>query len=500
MKWVLLVAYLPQLILCGYGVIFVLMKKETLLELWWRWINRVAPVLVALGLGIAIAGQIFQAVCSPLFERCAWVYSLTITSWHWMHGYPMYPVASDIGRYAINYGPFVYLMQALGIACFGHPIHGAKLISVIMASLGLLGLLWVTIKQNKRLFWIPFGLIFFPLAIFGRAVFSNRPESLMLMGVVLAILAIESQVLWFVLGVLGIALVLNAKFHGILYVLPVLPCMIQKRGWQKTVLVLCCAVLINGFVFLMPGIDWAGYWTYIILTVNHGVVFDNVIPYIFWWVSLIIPMLMIRFRFHWVTIVSVALLTSSSLKMGTYSNVFGPFVPILVWELSRYLEHSTYDIKKKAGVMIGVLLFFCFVTSSFFFSAQVWGLIKRQDEFRQQKTELIHLFQAYQPKVPLVGYPSGNTFQAFGLYLPYTASSLLWTDEGVWLWALQNTSFKAQADCFKTHQFDVIFMPKGQPFGGSLSDFRCLDIFKQAFSDYYQCVARHQYFDVWIQK
>jgi len=142
-------------------------------------------------------------------------------------------------RFSICYGPSAFLMNALFLRMISNPILASKLCGVILAVMGLLAL-FIFLRTSFSLpisfFTISYGVLIYLL--FYHFSFWNRADSVILFGCSLACCGVlmERKLFSFLTFSLGAALAVNAKFHAILYLLPLLFLYVQRRGKKMAAL------------------------------------------------------------------------------------------------------------------------------------------------------------------------------------------------------------------------------------------------------------------------
>ncbi len=217
--------------------------------------------------------------------------SVVVLGYRLLHGDPIYPTVVDHTLSGLLYSPLLFEINAAALALPLPPELSTKL-PALLAYLG--ALLACVFSWPDRRAWL-YLLIIGPFA----QVFINSGQPFLLLGTSLALLALTrmrpSMGQAFVVGGLAGAC-MGIKLHGLLYVAALY--LVMVPSWWVSPLRLVAIVVGAASVFLLTflpaGVSLQGFWHFIEMATNHGLVRRILLENLFFVFVLWLPLLIMR--------------------------------------------------------------------------------------------------------------------------------------------------------------------------------------------------------------
>ncbi|MDR3560598.1 MAG: glycosyltransferase family 39 protein [Negativicutes bacterium] len=269
-------------------------------------------------------------------------------SWLLYDGHPLYTALDAPERYSLEHGPIAFLVIGGIMKVFGHSPYTAKLVSFLsVITIIIISYLWFTEFFRKEIaFWL-LGLEAWLLSKW-YYVYLARTDILMIlcMTISLYFATTRKSRLAVILGTsIPLGIIINLKFHGIFYALPILVLILKKQGWKALftdcLLIACVATI----PFLLPNISLLNYIAWVKEATVHGfsdqIIKGNLsMAFLLLLVPVSIhlyfgsnPLVVIKRNglFLGVTIISIVIVSLIGGKNGSGSHHLAPFVPLIIY-------------------------------------------------------------------------------------------------------------------------------------------------------------------------
>lgn len=184
--------------------------------------------------------------------------SITTITLMFLDGMPVYTTFKDPQVYSVFYGPNTYLLQALFLKFFSNPILGSKIygVSCVLAGMAFLFFL-ISRKYGKRI--AIYSLFYFSITVllFAQVSFRNQSDSIIMLGNSLAASSVLLPAGWLSMLLLvgGSAISVNAKFHTLGYILPLLVFMYRQHGIYRLLIMVIATLILIFIPFLFKSFD-----------------------------------------------------------------------------------------------------------------------------------------------------------------------------------------------------------------------------------------------------
>jgi hypothetical protein len=191
-----------------------------------------------------------------------------------LKGAPLYHAVESTQRYSLLYGPMSYLPYALALHVLGANVLSLKLV-VFFANLLLLWLLWRCYRQllNRPDTLLVLAVVIAFLLISETYTFQVRGDILIVLSVALGLFAVLSTSKWVsvLLFALACAFSFDIKFTALIYFFPLYILVIRRHGWRSAALIVISAVVLALIPFLLPQVSAAGYLKWLHLASRHPI-------------------------------------------------------------------------------------------------------------------------------------------------------------------------------------------------------------------------------------
>lgn len=225
------------------------------------WITATITLLLVMADGVA------SLVRSEAIQYDAEVGSL-IVSWMFAQGWPMYHGAESAERYALLYGPGMYLPIAWVFQMGGEMLAG-RMVGMVGAVVGMVATFALVRRDSRKWFFLMWMLLGFMLML--RPTFTARMDSWLYAFAALAALAASRGNL-VAIGILaGIAA--TVKVTAVLYFAPlaVWAFLIKRPTKTEIATGMAAAVVVALAPFALPGIGLVDYLEWIKAAGKHGI-------------------------------------------------------------------------------------------------------------------------------------------------------------------------------------------------------------------------------------
>jgi len=291
---------------------------------------------------------------SGYFDHCE--PAVASLSWMTAAGGPSDVLApDDAARYSFQYGPLVYLTNAVALILLGGSVASSKVMGVVSCTIGLLalyGALRVNLNRNDALTLTGFTALQF--LAFANFSYWNRPDPFLILCSAIALLTLTrlpKKTVPLILGTLiGSAFAL--KIHGPLYVAPIVTAYIARRPRPLDLVLLAGAAAISaGLTFLMGNASITALVIAIQAASKHGLS----LSYFYWNITYLIPVLLpllvfallkrgeLRAEsqiFVYSTCATLILITIPASKVGAGPHHYLPLIPIIIYAFSLALRNG----------------------------------------------------------------------------------------------------------------------------------------------------------------
>lgn len=196
---------------------------------------------------------------------------------NYAHGHPLYHGPESGERYAIIYGPIVFLLPALFLKAFGFRIWVAKL-PFILSALAVPPVIFGVFKRRcgPAMALALTSTLLCTLLMFSLHSYWTRPDPLLVLTVVLSIRAMDFQsplARGITLGVMA-GLATNVKAYAPALFLPVFLSRWDRDSWRVAFIATGAAVATLVAPFLAPGVFWRNYRLWVGMISVHGISAD----------------------------------------------------------------------------------------------------------------------------------------------------------------------------------------------------------------------------------
>ena len=274
--------------------------------------------------------------------------TITAVSSVFRDGKVLYPAMAAPERYALIYGPVLYMAHAFAMALFGKSI----LVSKALGALAVLASLFVGYrifsKQSGRYAAVvatsACALVYMD---FGNATFWTRPDPFLILCGVVGLSAARRRG-WSGAVVLGLAagLSVNLKVSGPVYLLPAFALRSSAYGRTGLFVAALIALMVGSAPFLVPTISATHYLEYLYASANNGLFASRFRQNLEWALFLSAPLIAavygVRDRFSLLReqspflislAGSLAIIAAIAAKPGAGPYHFLPTVPFLTYAL-----------------------------------------------------------------------------------------------------------------------------------------------------------------------
>src|SRR4051794_4963738 len=195
-------------------------------------------------------------------------------AWLWATGHPLYHAPDAPERYAILYGPGVFMAVGVSLKALGPTLVAAKLPGTAAAIAGIL-LSWVVYRPFlgwRRSLQVT-AIVVLGAMCFRHMTYWVRPDPFELLAVAAAMLAVTRA--WRLTAVLVLAaatgVCANLKIHGVLYVLPLYALLFDRFGFWAVIITTIGSMLFAAAPFALPGISLTNYLAWLGDATHHGI-------------------------------------------------------------------------------------------------------------------------------------------------------------------------------------------------------------------------------------
>jgi hypothetical protein len=315
--------------------------------------TRAAAAAGLLGLTTYVAAAVWYGAQPHFFDNA----EPTMAALGWLSyvGQPLYPSFEAAERYAHIYGPVAYMTHGAALAAFGPSIAASKAVGVL-AGLSSLALLGAAVRRHVsvRRSLVLTGVCALLLLSFRNYSFWTRPDPLQLVAVSAALLAAvcgRGYLSAVLVGVMA-GVVLNLKFTGPLYVLPVFVLAHHRSGWRRTWLTIGVAFATAWLPFALSSTaSLASYLAWVRLSADTGLLLSTLRQNLEWAVYFCVPVLLSYYAVppearpagaEWRDVVTALLLGISGVviaaaKPGAGPYHLMPFLPVITYLIAWHL-------------------------------------------------------------------------------------------------------------------------------------------------------------------
>lgn len=271
--------------------------------------------------------------------------TITAVSWVFALGKPLYPALNAPERYAHIYGPDLFIIHAAAMRIFGARVVVSKAVGAIsaLASVLLTYAAFVGLVP-RRAALIASGACALVYLAFGDITFWTRPDPLLILCSGAALYGVSSgkRLRSIVFVAVALAVSVNVKFSGPLYILPPLIVLTARSHRRDWIAVAAISIALAVLPFFISTISITHYLEYIQLSARHGLVFARLRQNIEWALVLSAPLAAAVFTargsrarpldpFTAAVIVTMVVVVAIAAKPGAGPYHLVPAVPLLAY-------------------------------------------------------------------------------------------------------------------------------------------------------------------------
>jgi len=462
--------------------------------------------------------------------------SLVAISWLFRKGAPLYHPLPFVDRYSMLYGPSCFLPYAGAFWLGGGSTIAAKLVVAATDALTLF-LLFRTFRslfdRSGALIAVALLLVIAHALRPNHYFFQVRGDALIICASALGLFGATRRSRWGLLALaVGVALLVDSKFTGLIYAIPLFALVIETHGWRVAAGVVAAAGALATLPFLLPNVSIRQYLSWIQLATGHPRSFTDLRATLLALPILALPLPLIVGRAPWKDArlldffranraralalgVSLALATIASTRIGAGSHHLLPLLPALGYEYAR-LHRVVKASPQTAEASFGYGLLWC--CAALVLSVRIGGGLREvllpwtQWTWARDVSSDVTSFVSRQRGHRIqMGY--GDTADPVTQYrteIAFATDRLMLDPEAINDMDLDGVQIpKATFEALESCTADVWLIPKGKaPFAlnNEFSDLYPQLIaprpmfsvaFRNAFIQHYSKTETTKYFDVW---
>jgi hypothetical protein len=462
--------------------------------------------------------------------------SLVAISWLFRKGAPLYHPLPFADRYSMLYGPSCFLPYAAAFWLAGGSAVSAKLVVAMADALTLL----LLFRTFRSLFDRASALIAVALLLVvahalrpNHYFFQVRGDALIICASALGLFGATRPSRWGLLALaVGAALLIDSKFTGLIYVIPLFALLIEARGLRVAVVVAAGAIALAALPFLLPNVSVRQYLSWVQLATGHPRSFTDLRATLLALPILALPLPLILGRAPWkdrrlldyfranraralALAASLALATVASSRIGAGSHHLLPLLPVLGYEYAR-LYSVVKASPQAAQSSFGYGLLWC--CAALVLSVRVGGGLRevllpwtQWGWAREVSSDVTSFLGSQRGHRIQMGY--GDTADPVTQYrteIAFATDRLMLDPEAINDMDLDGVQIpKATFEAIASCAADVWLIPKGKPPFALKNEFSDLypqliaprPMFSAAFRDtfvqHYSKTEATKYFDVW---
>jgi hypothetical protein len=389
-----------------------------------------APVAAVAVLVAAIAHVLFYLVLPNYADYGEPVIPLLAANL--LNGAPVYGDWTS-GRELVgsNYGPLVFLLQALALRVSA-TVAASKLVGIVFAAAGLCALYLATARRLGSARWA-LGFCAFAVVLTAFNLhywFWSRPDSMLIAFVAIGALGFERLRPALALVLIGLlaGLSMNLKLFGAAYLVPLAFACALRLGWREAAL----AVVAGGVLFLaalclpftLPSFDVDAYLANVLLMRKQGVIVSEILASLAYGLVILAPAALAQWRSRApppgdrATLAVLALVVAFTAvlagKPGGGPPYMMPFVPLSLYLAARALGAAGTERQGPLAAQVRALFLAALVAAAPLWAYSGFQMAKQLDPAEAAKArELAALFRRYpdaQMGVAQGGEPSRDEF------------------------------------------------------------------------------------------
>jgi len=223
---------------------------------------------------IGIAGYAIAWLVSPVISDCISPQVAAVAYRAAFYHGQIYGPLNAGAQFSMLYGPITYLAQMPAFLLLGGSLFTAKVTGVIVLVVSL----WFVYRSCRTLAStsesiIALGLVCLVLAFFQNMSFLNRPEPILLLCVAVPVWMIATgRECWaFLVTSIAVALAINLKISGVLYLLPAIAFLLYRAKLRRVIEGLSAATVLVVLPFLLPSVSIMNYLAILRVDAKHGI-------------------------------------------------------------------------------------------------------------------------------------------------------------------------------------------------------------------------------------
>lgn len=372
---------------------------------------------------------------SGYYDHCEAV--VASLSWMLLQGeQPLYHGADSAARYSVSYGPMLYLLVGLPLDILGASISTSKVSSIVACALAII-FLWRALRRNCEapLVLILVGLFVLLLLMFENYSYWNRPDSFLVLCVVIGLSAVSTTSLKTAAISVGVVtgVAMNLKIHSAIYMLPVIALLLIRRPRRPDLLfaISCCAIVFAAPFFLAQ-ISFADYLQSLTVASRHGLSFSMLMKSVTYLSILLVPLIGILLMrpsraltadmklLIGTFLAALIVITAISSKRGAGPHYYLPALPTLIYICSLILKGSGRlellgKVKERVPALAGYLLlaasYIVIAAMAAQSQAGIVVALARGSEFRDASHELSRILTTYAADSIQMGYTDRSGYK-----------------------------------------------------------------------------------------
>jgi hypothetical protein len=317
----------------------------------------------------------YYDLAEPTISAVAWLVRLGESPYH---------AADAAPRYAHIYGPSLFLLHAATLRLFGGAIWASKIVGGVaaLASLAVLATMIAKIRsQASAALWT--GMVAAAFLAFGNMSFWTRPEPVLALCTTAALgAALASSLPIAVIGV-GVAagVATGLKLTGFLYVLPVIPLLLERHRPTAIVWIALVAIAVAFLPFAwLPPQSWQDFWFWFGTSSRNGIRLALLRPNIEWGLYLAMPLALVAFGVstrrsvrpeHLLLVAAATLIMILAAKPGAGPHHLIPFIPLIAGFTAKASREGEISWTRRAAVAYLVPLIATVAIQQFLFISTI---------------------------------------------------------------------------------------------------------------------------------
>lgn len=199
--------------------------------------------------------------------------TVTSVSWVAAHGAPLYHGMETAARYSVLYGPAIFLINGWMMMLLGPSVAAAKAAGVLAGASSML-FLYLSLRSRLRRresVWLC-SLAVLLYFVHGPFSYLSRPDPLLLSASAFALFCATRLGRWGAMAGLAaaIALSVNMKIHGIVYMIVPLLILLDRHGARTVLISLTLSLGLILSPFAMSNVSLPNYLHWLAQATHHG--------------------------------------------------------------------------------------------------------------------------------------------------------------------------------------------------------------------------------------